>query len=374
MDDIETVKSTQKIAIFLAYLQGGGAERSMLRLANSCAERGLNVDLVLTQKDGAYCSEISPKVQLVNLEASRVLLSLPKLISYLKQEQPTSLLCALNYVNLVALWAKLCSGVSTQVIVTVRNTLSQERKVSDQRKKHLMHWLIHQFYPWADEIVAVSRGVADDLAKTAKLPRERIKVIYNPAFTPDLLLQAKATIDHPWFSDTEQPVILAAGRLTQQKDFPTLIKAFAIAQQYCSARLMILGEGEERSQLETLIKELSLEDRVSLPGFVKNPFAYMAQAALFVLSSAWEGFGNVLVEAMAVGTPVVSTNCPSGPEEILEQGKYGQLVPVGDVEKLAQAMVKTLQNPQFSESLQCRAMEFSMENSVNQYLALLNQK
>ncbi len=374
MSDIKLVKSTQKIAIFLASLQGGGAERSMLRLANSWAERGLNVDLVLTQKDGAYLSDISPKLKLINLETSRVILSLPKLIAYLKQEQPTSLLCALNYVNLVALWAKFCSGVSTQVIVTVRNTLSQERKISDQQKKHLMHRLIYRFYPWADEIVAVSRGVADDLAKTAKLPRERIKVIYNPTFTPNILLQAKATLDHPWFSDTEQPVILAAGRLTQQKDFPTLIKAFAIAQQHYCARLMILGEGEERCPLEALVKELGLEDRVSLPGFVKNPFAYMAQAALFVLSSAWEGFANVLVEAMAVGTPVVSTNCPSGPEEILEQGKYGQLVPVGDVEKLAIAMVTTLQNPQSSEDLQHRAMDFSMENSVNQYLALLNQK
>ncbi len=367
------IKDT-KIAVFLASLQGGGAERNMLRLANSFAEQGLKVDLVLTQNNGAYFSEISPKVKLVNLKASRVILSLPQVITYLKQEKPTVLISGLNHVNLVALWAKFCSGVPTQIVVTVRNTLSQGKQGSDRPKISFMHRLIYHFYPWADEIVAVSRGVADDLAKTVKLPRERIKVIYNPVVTPRLLEQATASLEHPWFNPREPPVILGVGRLTRQKDFLTLIKAFAIAQQSYQARLMILGEGEERSQLEVLVKELGLKNQVSLPGFVNNPFAYMAQADLFVLSSAWEGLPTVLIEAMAVGTSVISTNCPSGPEEILEQGKYGQLVPVGDVEKLAEAMVKTLQNPQSPEILQRRAMGFSMENSVNQYLALLNQQ
>jgi glycosyltransferase involved in cell wall biosynthesis len=371
--NIKTVSSNRKIAIFLASLRGGGAERNMLRLANSCADRGLKVDLVLAQNDGTYFSEISPKVKLVNLNASRVILSFPQLITYLKKEKPITLICALNHVNLVAIWAKLYSGVPSQIIVTVRNTLSQGKQdFFRQQKISLMRRLIHYFYPKADEIIAVSKGVADDLAKTAKLPREKIKVIYNPVVTPQLLEQAKTNIEHSWFSPRESPVILGVGRLTQQKDFPTLIKAFAILQQNYSARLMILGEGEERPQLENLIKELKLQNKVSLSGFVSNPFAYMSQASLFVLSSAREGLPTVLIEAMAVGTPVVSTNCPSGPEEILEEGKYGSLVPVGDVEKLAKAMVKTLHNPQSSEVLQHRAMEFSMENSVNQYLALFN--
>ncbi|EGJ32393.1 glycosyltransferase [Moorena producens 3L] len=364
--------STQTIAIFLASLRGGGAERNMLRLANGLAEQGLKVDLVLAQKDGAYFSEISPQVNLVHLEAKRVLLSLPKLVGYLKQEKPAYLICAMDYVNLVGLWGKFIAGVPTRIIVTVRNTLSSEGNQSPW-KNPLIHGLIHHCYPWADSIVAVSGGVADNLATTVNLPRNHIKVIYNPVVTPNLLLKAQATIDHPWFSPREPPVILGVGRLTKQKDFPTLIKAFAIAQQNCSARLMILGEGEERPKLEALVKELGLEDQVSLPGFVNNPFAYMAQAALFVLSSNREGLPTVLIEAMAVGTPVVATNCKSGPEEILAGGKYGNLVPVGDVEGLAQAMVATLNNPIAPEVLQSRAKEeFSQEKSTTEYLKLLN--
>ncbi|NLO89188.1 MAG: glycosyltransferase, partial [Clostridia bacterium] len=187
-------------------------------------------------------------------------------------------------------------------------------------------------------VVAVSQGVADDLVKTTGLMRELIKVIYNPIVTPELLEKAKESIGHPWFKPGQPPVILSAGRLTAAKDFPTLIHAFARVRAERLARLMILGEGEERPNLESLVRELGLESDVSMPEFVENPYAYMARAAVFVLSSAWEGFGNVLVEAMAVGTPVVSTDCPSGPAEILEGGKWGKLVPVGDVEKLAKAL------------------------------------
>ena len=361
--------STQTITIFLASLRGGGAERSMLRLANNLAEKNLKVDLVLAQKDGVYFSEISPKVNLICLEAKRVLWSLPKLVKYLKQKQPTHLICALDYVNLIGLWARFIAGVSTRTIVTVRNTVSPQ--VNQSIKNRLIHRLIHHSYLRADSIVAISEGVADNLTNTFNLPRNLIKVIYNPAYTSNVLQQAKITLSHPWFSPREPPVILGVGRLTQQKDFPTLIKAFAIVQQYYSARLMILGEGEKRPQLEALIHELGLENKVSLPGFVENPFAYMAEAALFVLSSAWEGFGNVLVEAMAVGTPVVATHCQSGPEEILTRGKYGHLVPVGDVEALAKAIVETLNHPNSPEFLQSRAMEFSEEKNVTEYLELM---
>lgn len=360
------------ISIFLPSLGGGGAERMMLQLANSFAEQGLQVNLVLLEKDGVYFSDISPQVNLVHLEAKRVLLSLPKLVRYLKQEKPAYLICALYHVNLVGLWAKFLARVSTHIVVTVHNTLSSQSNKSTW-KNLLINSLIHYCYPWADSIVAVSGGVADDLATTVNLPCNRIKVIYNPVVTPNLILKAQTTVDHAWFSSKESPVILGVGRLTKQKNFPTLIKAFAIAQKNCSARLMILGEGEERLQLEALVKELGLEDKVSLLGFVNNPFAYMAQANLFVLSSAWEGLPTVLIEAMAVGTPVVSTNCKSGPEEILAGGKYGNLVPVGDVEGLAQAMLATLNNPIAPEVLQSRAKEeFSQEKSTTEYLKLLN--
>ena len=362
--------STQKISIFLASLRGGGAERNMLRLANGFADKGLNVDLVLAQSDGAYFQEVSPKVNLVQLEASRVILSLPKLIKYLRQEQPTYLICAVKHINLVGLWAKSLAGVSTRVIVTVRNTLHTSNNLLFW-KGFLIQKLIHYCYPWADSIVAVSEGVAESLATTTKLSRNSIKVIYNPVVSPNLLIQAQLPISHPWFSEDSLPVFLAVGRLNKQKDFITLIRAFAISQNVYPAKLMILGEGEERSQLESLIKELELEDKVSLPGFVDNPFTYMRQATLFILSSIREGLPTVLIESMAVGTPVVATDCYSGPAEILDQGKYGILVPMKDAEGLAQAIIDTINKPIESEVLKSRAQVFSKQRSINEYLKLM---
>ncbi len=229
---------------------------------------------------------------------------------------------------------------------------------------------IRIFYPWADEIVTVSNGVADDFASITGLRRERIQVIYNPVVTPEILEKAEEPLNHPWFTPGEPPVILSVGRLAKQKDYPTLIRAFALVHRECPARLMILGEGEERPKLEALIQELGLDDDVSLPGFVDNPYAYMSRAAVFVLSSAWEGFGNVLVEAMAVGTPVVATDCPSGPAEILGGGKWGKLVPVGDIEKIAKAIIETLEDLNRPDVTK-RAQDFGIEKLVQNYLRVL---
>jgi glycosyltransferase involved in cell wall biosynthesis len=205
--------------------------------------------------------------------------------------------------------------------------------------------LEHYFYPWADAIVAVSKGVADDLARVARLPRDRIKVIYNPVVTEALFRKAEEPLEHPWFLSGCPPVILGVGRLTAAKDFPTLIRAFARVRESQLARLLILGEGEKRDSLEKLVRELRLERDVSMPGFMDNPYAYMRKSSIFVLSSCWEGLPNVLIEAMACGCQVISTNCPSGPEEILRGGHYGKLVPVGDAEALAKAILANFDKP-----------------------------
>lgn len=199
-----------------------------------------------------------------------------------------------------------------------------------------------------------------------------MRVIHNPVVTPKLFEQAKEPIDREWFKDGAPPVILGVGRLSLQKDFPTLIRAFTIVRKQLPARLMILGEGEERPQIEAMIKELGLASEVALPGFVSNPYAFMSRAAVFVLSSVYEGLPTVLIEAMAVGTPVVSTDCPSGPREILGFGKYGMLVPVRDFEALANAIVTTLSDQTDVEGLRQQAQKFSLENTVNGYLELIN--
>lgn len=342
----------------------------MVNLVNYFVQQQYNVDLVLTQINGAYDSLVSPDVNIVNLNAPKLPTSLPKLVHYLRQQQPVTLLTALHYPCEIALWAKQLARVSTRVVVSEHNTLSVEAKRLPQLTARLSPVAARLFYPWADGIVAVSQGVAEDLMNVTHLPSKRIQTIYNPVITPDILHKAKEPVDHPWFLPGEPPVILGVGRLVAQKDFPTLIRAFAQVQQQKSCRLMILGSGKEKQNLLSLVQTLGLEDKVALLGFVKNPYAYMAASAVFVMTSAWEGFGNVLVEAMAVGTPVVSTNCPSGPAEILDNGKYGELVSVGDVEATAQAILKVLSGEvKFVDSVWLD--QFTLPTVAQKYLDVL---
>jgi glycosyltransferase involved in cell wall biosynthesis len=191
----------------------------------------------------------------------------------------------------------------------------------------------------------VSEGVKDDLARAGRLSLEQIRVVPNPVVTSELFEMAAVPIDHPWFVEGAPPVILGIGRLTTQKDFGTLIRAFAEVRGQREARLMILGEGSERPALERLARELGVRDDVVLPGFVDNPFAFLKRAALFVLSSTYEGLPGVLIQALACGTPVVSTDCDSGPREILDGGRLGILVPVGDLDALANGIREALDHP-----------------------------
>jgi glycosyltransferase involved in cell wall biosynthesis len=277
----------------------------------------------------------------------------------------------MEHSNIIALWAQKFAMGRVRVVVSVHTTLSMGAKHSNVRGR-LLPFIARWCYGWADGVVAVSQGVADDLSFTIGLPRERIRVIYNPVVVPELFELATEPVESPWLRAGEPPVVLSVGRLTAAKDYPTLLRAFSQVIKARQMRLVILGEGEERGGLEVMVRDLGLEDVVSLPGFAKNPYAYMSKAAVCVLSSAWEGFGNVLVEAMAVGTPVVATDCPNGPAEILENGKYGRLVPVGDAEALAEGILATLDGTTNSEVLQYRAKEFSYDDIANQYLEILH--
>lgn len=360
----------RSIALYLPSLRGGGAERVMVALANGFAARGFAVDLVLAKAEGPFLGYVAASVRVVDLGARRVASSLPRLVGYLRREQPRALLSAMNHANVIALLARRLAGVTTRLVVSEHANFSQSMTVEPSRRGRLMPWFMRRTYPWADSVVAVSAGVADDLARAIALPRESIKVIYNPVVGEQTLCLANAPLDHPWFAPGEPPVVLGVGRLTAQKDFDVLIRAFASVRNMRPARLMILGEGELRPELEALVRQLGIGADVALPGFQANPLAYMRRAALFVLSSRFEGLPTVLVEAMACGTPVVSTDCPSGPAEILEGGKWGRLVPVGDAPALADAMAATLAeaNP---PQVEARAAAFGVENAVNAYLQLM---
>jgi glycosyltransferase involved in cell wall biosynthesis len=363
------------LAIFLPCLFGGGVERVLVNLTRGFVEQGLvrqglKIDIVLAFVEGPYLSLVPPEVRIVDLKCKRLRESLPALVGYLKETKPAVLLTAMEDTNLIALWSRVLAGVSTRVVVSVHNTLSRESQNSTNLKRRMAPYLARGFYPWADSIVTVSQGAAEDLACLG-LSKEQIKVIYNPVVTPDLFEKVTEPVEHPWFEPGSPPVILGVGRLEKQKDFSTLIRAFAQVKQQCSARLMILGEGTERPHLEALVQELGLAEDVSLPGFVANPYAYMARSAVFVLSSLYEGLPTVLIEAMAGGTKVVATDCKSGPAEILENGQYGKLVPVGDIKGIAEAIISTLEEPSDSEILRRKAAEFSLERALAEYQEVL---
>lgn len=371
----ENSNQVATLALFLPSLAGGGAERMMLNLTRGLVEAGVAVDLVVGDSAGPYLDLVPPGCNLVDLGAGRVMAALPGLVRYLKRMRPEVLLAAMDHANLIALWARALARTQTRVYISVRSNLSQEAAHAPTRAGRWLPRLARIFYRQAQGVIAVSQGVADDIAGLMGAGRVRLVVIPNPVVTPDLAVLASAAPDHPWLEtdlvNTRHPVILAAGRLSPQKDFPTLIRAFAMLARERNLRLLILGEGPERGALESLVQKLGLTGRVELPGFRVNPFAAMSRAQLFVLSSAWEGLPGVLIQAMACGTPVVSTDCPSGPREVLADGHFGPLVPVGNVSELAKAMGQTLDKPLTPNQLKGRAANYGLEPVTRRYLEAL---
>lgn len=349
---------------------GGGAERVIVNLAQGIIGRGRAVDLVVAHGRGELAGQVPTGVRLVDLGMPRVLRSLGPLTGYLRRERPVAVVSSMGHANLVAIWAGRLAGRHTAVIATVHNTMSQSTPDQGRWAAWLWPRLLHTFYPWAREVVAVSRGAADDLARTAALPRERIRVIYNPVITPAMEALAREGVADPWFAPGQPPVILGVGRLNRQKDFATLVRAFAAVRRQRHARLVILGEGDERAALERLVTELGVHQDVALPGFRANAVAHMARSAVFALSSAWEGLPTVLIEALAVGAAVVSTDCPSGPREILQDGRLGALVPVGDPAALAAAILEALARAAGAPPREALA-PFTMDAAVDHYLRLI---
>jgi glycosyltransferase involved in cell wall biosynthesis len=363
------MSTARRVAVFLPSLSGGGAERVLLTLADGFTRRGIAVDLVLAKASGAYQDEVPPSVRVVDLKAGRVLTSLPRLVRYLRAERPEVLLTTMAHANVVGLWARRLAGGQTRVIIREANNLSVATDRGKGRNK-LLPMLVRRYYRWADEIVAVSDGVAEDLLEVTDLPRSKIRVLPNPVITSELKSRAAEPLDDPWLTNGAPPVILGVGRLDQQKDFSTLIRAFGSVRRQRDVRLIILGEGPERARLEALLRQLRVAADARLPGFASNPFNYMARAAVFVLSSAWEGMPGALIQGMACGAPVVSTDCESGPREVLAGGKFGRLVPVGDEAALADAIIATLDAPR--RSLPPEALEaYTGDGAVERYLHLL---
>lgn len=360
-----------KIGFFLPSLYGGGAERVILLLAHKIALRGYQVDLVLANKSGPYLTNVHDPIRLVDLKASRPFTAIPSLVRYIRKERPNVILSTMFHANLAMLWAIWLSGVPVRSIVREANPLSFDLKISRNWTTFLMPWLLQKSYAMANHIIALSHGVADDLARTISLPRDKIKVIYNPVDYKVIHRLAKAPVNHPWLQVEGKRVVIAIGRFCEQKDFPTLIKAFALVSKEIDSRLIILGQGESQGQMVKLIESLGLSEKVSLPGFTSNPFAYMSKADVFVLSSRWEGLGNVLIEALVCGVPIIATDCPYGPSEILENGKFGRLVQVGDSKQMAIEILKVLRGNVLNVNFKKALAKFDEMSITNKYLELL---
>lgn len=358
------------LSFFLPSLCGGGAERVVLQLASSMSKRGEMVDLVLASATGEYLENVPKAVRIIDLNCSRVVTAVPKLVAYIKRENPAALLSTLNHANVAAIVAAKIA--STRCRVIVRQASNPMCDIGNPRiANRVLKALMSIAYPLADDVVAVSEGVARDLSLLGYAPSRRTHVIYNPIDMGSLINLAEEHLVDPWFEENAAPVVLAAGRLVSVKDFHTLIAAFSHLRRTVNANLVILGEGPLRPCLEKQVINLGLEGCVRLAGFKANPFAYMQRASVFVLSSIFEGFPNVLIQAMAVGTPVVATDCPHGPDEILDGGRFGRLVPPGDVLAMAAAMGQTLSAPPMRDDLRMRASVFGIEESVRKYHDLM---
>lgn len=364
----------KKIALYIPSMNGGGAERVMLTLANSLVEKGLNVDLVLNNAQGPYIKNISSKVNIVELKTSRAITSLIPLARYLRKDKPDTILSAMSYINIITIFARELSLTKTRVVISEHAHLSASLIQMKKPLLRSMFKVLMSFtYPYADSIVAVSNNVADDLSNKLGIERKKITTIYNPIVSSDLLEKINRPINSPSLISSSEKTIVSVGRLADEKNFPMLIRAFNEVQKKVDSRLFILGDGYAENELKNLVSQLDLVDKVIFTGFIDNPYAFVKIADLFVLTSNHEGFGNVLVESMACGTNVISTDCPGGPNEILEGGKWGRLVPVDDIASLSKAMIDSLTLPSHlsSEDLEQRASVFSVDNAVNSYVSIL---
>ncbi|MBK1721833.1 glycosyltransferase [Thiocystis violacea] len=363
--------SDRRLTLFASFSGAGGVERMLVNLVRGIANQGVGVDLVVVRTESPHLGQLPDGVRLIRLRASHTLLAVPELARYLRAERPAVLLAAKDRAGRAAVLARALAGTQTRLALRLGTNLSTAMAERSLLERWLRYLPIRLLYPRIERIIAVSRGVAEDTARVARIPAARITVIRNPVITPDLAAQAAEPCPHPWLEPGQPPVLMGAGRLQRQKDFPTLIRAFAKVRAVRDARLMILGEGTARPKLDALAASLGVERDVCLPGFQANPYAFLTRAAVFVLSSAWEGSPNVLTEAMALGVPVVSTQCPSGPSEILDGGRYGPLVPVGDADALADGMLAMLEKPTPASVVRGAVADYEQGRSAARYLQVL---
>lgn len=357
----------KSIDILLPDLRPGGAESLHVALANDWERRGFSVRFVLRQERGDLLARLSPNVSVTTMNAKRVRNLFGPLVRHLRTDPPDAILAAMWPLTVIAPFAARAARFSGRVVISEHAPQSLSYKGRGWLHRRIMQLSMQSGYPLASARVAVSSAVAEDMAALSRVNKSQIEIIFNPAATGEVAAEYARP---PGLDGRGGPLILSVGTLKAVKRHDLLIRAFAQCS-FSNASLCILGEGRERENLWALVREHGLEERVLLPGHVSDPAPWYSHANLFVLASDYEGFGNVIVEALEHGVPVVSTDCPGGPGEILERGKYGDLVPVGDVDALADAMEASLVRTHDLVALRQRASHFSIDKACNSYLDLL---
>ena len=369
------------LAVLISFSGEGGVERMMINLLHEFARLGLQVHLLLIKDNSEHLQHLPDNIRIIRLGSRHALTSIWPLVNYLQQYNPPALLVAKDRAGRAALIARAIAQRSktrlqTRIVIRLGTNLSAALDGKPAWQRYSRLYPIRRLYPLADAIVAVSEGVAADTVNNARISADKVHVVRNPVITPDLYEQANASLPasavSDWLTNRTQPVALAAGRLTRQKDFMTLLQAVKQVNQTTPLRLIILGEGRQREALEQFIAVAGLQQQVALPGFQANPYAWIQRADVFVLSSRWEGSPNVLTEAAALGVPVVATDCPSGPRELLQDGYYGPLVPMGNAQAMADAIIEVLNDPHPVARLQEATQAYTAQQSAQHYLSLLH--
>lgn len=359
------------VSLFIQTLEVGGAQRVVVNLANGFASAGYTTDIVLVNRSGDFLSEVAENVRIVDLGADRTITCIPQLRRYFQNTAPSIMISAMTHTNVAALLASDLAGASTDVIVTEHGDFVERYKyMRESQKERFVAGIAGLLYPRADCVVAVSQTVKDGIVKHTRVSEDAVRVIPNPVVTDDLKQQKEQSVSE-WFEELEEPIIISVGRLVPKKDHSTLLRAFKQLRKDTEATLVIIGDGRSRSDLEELAVELGIRDDVKFAGEIQNPFAYMRRSSVFALPSATEAFGNVIVEAMACGCPVVATRSSTGPVTILNDGEFGRLTPVGDASAMAEALRAELADPIPEPILHSRAMDFSIDAILPMFEALL---
>lgn len=357
------------IAFLIPDLRGGGAQKMLINLANWFATKGIRTDLIIINSAGNYAGLISPQVTVKSFGKSRSFYAIFSLIRYMRRDRPDVMFSALFYINIILLFAQRLAGVDIKTVISERNHMTRSFASYTSILKHFWLKIIRFIYPKASHIIGISDGVCDDL-KTLLPPKthHKIETIYNPVVTSSFDDSSSKVIS--LFPEWASVKIIASGRLVPQKDYPTMLNAFArYLKGNPNAYLVILGTGILENQIHDLSEQLGLNDNIQFAGFIDNPLAAMQEADVFLMTSQWEGFGNVIVEALHCGLKIVVTDCPSGPAEILANGKHGILCPVGDADEVANALAKVERIQSNPEQQKKRAGDFHVDMIGNQFLA-----